>query len=291
MNILSIFEKRSNLFWIAVGILLIGVIGIIDYATGYEVAVSLFYLVPISIVTWRLGSDAGIVGSFISAIVWFFADFEAGKKYFHVYIFIWNAIIGFCFFMIVTFLLATLRRMLEHEKELAHTDHLTGAVNSRSFFEMLQMEIDRSSRDKQPFTLAYIDLDNFKMVNDEFGHDTGDKVLQAIVKLFKSHLRKTDVVARLGGDEFALLLPETNLKSAQVALSKIQHDVLIEMKLNDWPVTLSIGALTCIDATPRPRQLIKLADELMYSVKCDNKNCVKYAIFSESSGGNITGVG
>lgn len=77
---------------------------------------------------------------------------------------------GFGFFVIVALLLSTLKSVLEHEKELARTDYLTGAANSRVFYDLLQTEINRSQRYKNPFTIAYIDLDNFKTVNDEFGH-------------------------------------------------------------------------------------------------------------------------
>ncbi|MFA4915140.1 MAG: GGDEF domain-containing protein [Syntrophales bacterium] len=108
------------------------------------------------------------------------------------------------------------------------------------------MEIERSQRHKHPFTVTYFDLDNFKTVNDRFGHSMGDNVLCTVVRYAKTHLRKMDIVARLGGDEFAFLLPETDQVQARVAISKIQISLLDEMYRNDWPVTFSIGVLTCI---------------------------------------------
>jgi diguanylate cyclase (GGDEF)-like protein len=171
--------------------------------------------------------------------------------------------------------------MLEHERELARTDYLTGAVNSRIFFQLLQMEIDRSQRYKHPFTIAYIDIDNFKAVNDHFGHITGDQALRAVAEQARKHLRKTDVIARLGGDEFAVLLPETGQESAQAALSKIQSDISEGMRQSNWSITLSIGALTCIINAPHTTdEIIRLADDLMYSVKRDSKNAIKYVVYA-----------
>ena len=210
MHFLVSLEKLNKLFVIAIGSVLIIIVGIIDFLTGYELVFSLFYLIPISLVTWLTSRRFGMVMSLVSTIVWFISDVAAGSSYSHPLIYVWNAIIILGFFVIVTYLLSSLRSSLEHEKELARTDSLTGAVNSRVFYDSLQTEINRSQRYKNPFTIVYIDLDNFKIVNDDFGHSTGDQVLRFVVNQVRKHLRKTDVVARLGGDEFALLLPETN---------------------------------------------------------------------------------
>ncbi len=275
MNFLVSLEKRSKFFGILVGFALIGAVGFLDFLTGYEIAFSLFYLIPISLVTWLTGRRLGIVASLASAAVWLISDLAAGNSYSHPGIYAWNTLMGFGFFLIVTFLLSTLRKAMEHERELSHTDYLTGAVNSRFFFDLLEIEIDRSHRYEHPFTIAYIDIDNFKVVNDRFGHCIGDQVLRAVVKQARKHLRKTDVVARLGGDEFALLLPETDQDSAHIALSKLQSDIAAEMQQSNWPVTLSIGALTCVDAPHTAEELVRMADDLMYSVKRGSKNAIK----------------
>ena len=102
-----------------------------------------------------------------------------------------------------------------------------------------------------------------------------------VVNQVRKHLRKTDVVARLGGDEFALLLPETKQESAQVVLSKLQRDILAGMQQNNWPVTLSIGVLTCIDAPHSTDETIRIVDDLMYSVKRSSKNAIKYATYTD----------
>jgi len=209
MNIVVRLEGRSNLFWTIAAIFLIAGIGLVDLLTGYEIAFSLFYLVPISLVTWFVRKHFGVVVSIVSALVWLMADIASGHSYSHPAIYYWNTTIRFSFFIIVVLLLSALRNTHYHAKELARIDNLTGAVNARYFSELVQMEIDRSQRNRQSFTVAYVDLDNFKSVNDRFGHSLGDEVLRTIVQRAKSQLRRVDVVARLGGDEFALLLPET----------------------------------------------------------------------------------
>ena len=218
MNFLSSLEKQSKPFWIVAGFALIGGVGILDFLTGYELAFSLFYLIPVALIAWLTSRRLGIVASLVSAIVWFIADIAAGSLYSHPFIYVWNTLIHLSFFVITALLLSTLRKVLEREREIAHIDYLTGAINSRLFYDFAQMEIDRIQRYEHPFTLAYIDLDNFKVVNDRFGHSVGDQALRTVVSATKKYLRKTDVVARLGGDEFVLLLPETNQESARVVL-------------------------------------------------------------------------
>jgi diguanylate cyclase (GGDEF)-like protein len=280
MNFLSIFEERSKPFWIIVGFALIGGVGILDFLTGYELAFSEFYLIPVSLVTWRTSRRLGILASLTSALVWLIADIAAGNSYSHPFIYAWNTLLRLSFFLIIVFLLSALRRGLEREKELARTDYLTGAANARLFDDLVQMEIDRFQRYGHPFTLVYMDLDNFKTVNDRFGHSVGDQVLRTVVGSARQYLRKTDVVARLGGDEFALLLPETNPESARVALSKIQSGCLEEMRQNNWPVTFSMGALTCLAAPLKTNELLRMTDELMYSVKRNGKNAIQYASYA-----------
>lgn len=278
MNLLENIEKQNKSFIIAIGYIIIGVLGIIDTLTGKELDFSLFYVIPILIVTWHTGLGPGIVFSLISALVWLLSDVLSGNVTL-LSIYAWNTLTRLGFFLTIAFLLSRLLTVLEHEREIAHKDYLTGALNSLFFYNVLQMEINRSLRYKNLFTIAYIDLDNIKTVNDEFGHATGDEVLCFVVNQIKNSLRKVDVVARLGGDEFALLMPETNQKSAQVVLSKLQHNILAGMQKNNWPVTLSIGVLTCIDTPPTANEAIKKVDDLMYSVKKSSKNNIKYATY------------
>ena len=287
MNFLANLEKRSKLFWAVIGFVLISTVGMLDLLTGYEIEISFFYLVPISLAAWFANRRLGLAASLTSAVVWLVTQVITGKSYSQPVIFAWNTLIVFGFFFTVAYLLSELKKALEYERELACTDYLTGAVNSRVFFDTLQVEINRSQRYGHPFTLAYIDIDNFKDVNDQFGHTIGDQVLRAVVDQARKHLRKSDVIARLGGDEFAVLLPETGQESAQAALSKIQHDISEGTRQGDWSITLSVGVLTCVNLPHTADKIIRMADDLMYSVKRDSKNAIKYAVYADNAHAKI----
>jgi diguanylate cyclase (GGDEF)-like protein len=99
------------------------------------------------------------------------------------------------------------------------------------------------------------------------------------IKYAKKHMRKHDVTARLGGDEFALLFPETGSEDARAALSKLHKGLLQEMKHNKWSISFCIGVVTCVVPPPTSNDLVKLADDLMYSVKRESKNGIRYAIY------------
>ena len=281
MKILSTLEGQSRSFWAITGLLLIAGVGLLDFFTGYEIAFSLFYLLPISLVTWFTGRRLGATASIVSGIVWLIADIVTRHPYSHPAIYSWNSAIRFGFFIIVTLLLSALRKTLEQQKELARTDSLTGAYNGRFFYELVQSEIDSFERFGHPFTVVYVDLDNFKTLNDNFGHSTGDKVLYTFVKQAKGHMRKIDVVARLGGDEFAFLLPETDPLAAQFTISRLQSILVEEMRKHNWPVTFSMGVVTCMDMPETIDKLMKQADDLMYSVKNNDRNGINYSIYTD----------
>jgi diguanylate cyclase (GGDEF)-like protein len=278
-NFLARLGKQSQTFWALAGIGLIAGVGILDFLTGYELAFSLFYLLPVSLVAWFTSQRLAILASLASACTWFAADVAAGSLYSNPFIYAWNTFIRLSFFVIPALLLSALKRTLQREKELARTDYLTGAANVRYFYDLLQMEADRFQRYKRCFTLAYIDLDNFKTINDRSGHLAGDQVLVTVVNSAKKNMRKTDVVARLGGDEFAFLLPETEQESARVVLAKIHAGLLEGMRQKNWPVTFSIGVLTCCATPDTTEELVRITDGLMYAVKRDGKDAIRYGTY------------
>lgn len=277
MHLPANLEKRRKPLAVLLSIALIAAIGVLDLLTGYEIAFSLFYVMPIALLTWSAGRWAGVAASVAGALVWLWADSVSGNPYSSGFIPLWNTTIRLAFFLIITILLTALRSAIERERETARTDSLTGALNSRSFHDAAEKEIDRCRRYSHAFTLAYIDLDNFKAVNDNLGHTTGDEALRTVATFIRQHTRTTDVVARLGGDEFGLLLPETNEESARAVMAKIQQGLAAKMQENHWPITFSIGVLTCTTAPPSGDALIRMADELMYSVKHAGKNAAKFA--------------
>jgi diguanylate cyclase (GGDEF)-like protein len=275
-------KKISRLVWLAVGLILLGGVAYLDYITGVELSFSLFYLLPISLLAWAVRERFGLVIAFLSAGIWLVVDILSGNRYSSVFTHIWNAIIRLGFFLLPVFMIR-LNRAMQREKALARVDFLTGVLNTHFFRELAQMEINRSVRYKHPFTLAFIDVDNFKSINDTFGHTTGDTVLRAIAGNIKAHLRKTDIVARMGGDEFVVLLPETDGNTAPVVISNMQHALSKEMQENNWHVTFSIGVLTFTDARLSVDEMLGRVDKLMYTVKHSGKNNIHYASHPEET--------
>jgi diguanylate cyclase (GGDEF)-like protein len=271
---LTEWHKSSAL---AVGSSLILLIGAVDYLTGYELSLSLFYLIPVSLLGWTAGKWWGMASALVTAVIWTVADRLAGQTYTSFFYVVWHAAMRAGVLCCVAGLLSALRGSMDHEKALARIDHLTGAANVRSFLEILRSEIERSRRYKRPFTLAYIDLDNFKVVNDSFGHATGDLLLQTVVSVIRSQVRRTDAVARIGGDEFGLLLPEADQKAAETVISKMRDSLLLEMGRRGWPVTVSIGVLTSLATGLGVDELLKQVDDLMYASKLKGKNSVTFA--------------
>jgi diguanylate cyclase (GGDEF)-like protein len=261
---------------ISLGFLLIAVIGVLDYFTSYELSFSTFYLIPLFLLAWTTWTWMALAGSVACALVWSLADVLSGHVYPSPLFLYWNVGVRLVLFVIMAWVLSALKRSTEREKALARIDPLTGAANTRSFMEVLALEIERSVRYGKTFTVAYLDLDNFKAVNDSLGHASGDRVLQTVVAAIRGQMRSSDSIARLGGDEFALLLPETEEEAARAAIGKIHACILGEMQRNGWPVTVSIGAFAwdgdCRDAN----ELVTLADKLMYRAKKGGKNAVAF---------------
>ncbi|HLQ51518.1 MAG TPA: PAS domain S-box protein [Terriglobales bacterium] len=165
-----------------------------------------------------------------------------------------------------------LKVALEKEKDLSRKDFLTGLNNRRVFFELGDFEAKRSSRHRRALSLVYIDLDNFKQVNDTLGHQVGDDLLVTVASTLEASLRSTDIIARLGGDEFAVLFPETGSPIAQQILSKLHDRLLNEMRKCGWPVTFSIGIATFPDCSLGFEEMIRHADEVMYTAKKSGGN-------------------
>jgi diguanylate cyclase (GGDEF)-like protein/PAS domain S-box-containing protein len=169
---------------------------------------------------------------------------------------------------------AKLRKALQREKNVARVDFLTGILNRRGFYEIAGTESQRSRRYKRPLSLVYVDLDNFKAVNDSLGHESGDELLVHVAATIQSAVRGTDVVARLGGDEFSVLLPETDQENGMVVVEKVRKQLLEAMQERNWPVTFSVGVTSFRSAPESVDEMIREADRVMYSVKLKGKNSV-----------------
>lgn len=196
-----------------------------------------------------------------------------------VIITVWNILSTFVFFSMLVFLLNKTRELFENEKALSRTDTLTGAINLRAFKEMVEHEMLRSEREGLTYTIAYIDLDDFKQINDTYGHSAGDQLLKSIVGTISQNLRKTDILGRLGGDEFAIFLPATDRSSVETVMQKIHIKLAELVDSLSYRTSISAGAIICEAGTHSFDQLISVADNLMYQVKSSGKNNTFYLHF------------
>jgi diguanylate cyclase (GGDEF)-like protein len=279
MNQTLFFEKRSKLFWGIVGVILVILFGLLDFLTGFEISISLFYIIPISLVSWYVGGKFGLFTSAASAIAWFVADYSSGLVYSNPIIYVWNVLFRLGFFFVVVRLLSALRKAYHTNQELARLDYVTGAASARYFYELAKTEIRRSERYKRPFTFIYIDMDNFKLINDRLGHTTGDRVLRTVTDSIQRQIRPSDILGRLGGDEFGLLLPETAEVDAKKVIDRLHTSLVNEMLKNGWMVTFSIGVVTYCQVPRSVDDMVKLADSAMYRVKNNGKNGVSYQTY------------
>ena len=174
-----------------------------------------------------------------------------------------------------------LMRMQRIIEELAHQnrqDPLTGLANRRAFEKHLHMELDRSQRTGSSLSLAMMDLDDFKAVNDTFGHVCGDRVLVALAGILLAHKRAYDMAARFGGEEFVLILPGSGLAQAESSLERLmegirQHSVLCDAAQEPVRFTCSIGLACTKGKVPMSvERFIDLADKALYEAKAQGKN-------------------
>ena len=208
----------------------------------------------------------------ISAATWLYADLSASHVYTSMTIMAWNAVVRLGYFVLHSLFLTKIIKLYEKAHRDSSTDWLTGAQNARFFYRMLEIEMSRAQRKNIPFSLAYIDLDNFKNVNDTLGHSTGDQLLKEFSEIVFQNMRTADVFARIGGDEFAILIPESTFQESDAVMARIREKSLESFKIHHWPVTLSMGVITFSSFNRNSVEMIKLTDNLMYRVKKSGKN-------------------
>ena len=260
------------------------VLGVFDYLVGPELSLSVFYTIPIMLAVWYGGKSVGITVVIFSVGMWLGIELAAGNDFSSFLILILNTLVRLAFFFIILWLLLIIREKLKLEESLADTDPLTGLANRRFFQEQLEREYVRIHRYPEALTIVYLDLDNFKYVNDSMGHEAGDELLIIVSQTLSSHIRSSDFAARLGGDEFAVMLPKLEYEAAIPLIKKLQNELLSVMQANNWPVTFSIGAVTYNEVMESGRDMIKKVDNLMYKVKKSGKNNISHVVWPERSG-------
>ena len=254
----------------ALGVLLVA---LLDYLTGERVALSFFYMVPVIIVTWLSQRTVGVLLALVCAGLFPLADVLSGSSP-EWWVVFWNFCVRGATLVTVVSLVHRLKKALLHERELARTDPLTGTTNPRWFRELTERELDRLARKDIPLSLVFVDVDNFKTVNDEYGHDKGDELLMVIGELLRRSTRPLDIIGRLGGDEFAMTMPDTGFDAACRAVERIRRGFDTELEVAQMPevTSLSLGVVTVNRQPESLDVLLFIADQLMYAAKRAGKN-------------------
>ncbi|SDN19020.1 histidine kinase N-terminal 7TM domain-containing diguanylate cyclase [Acetanaerobacterium elongatum] len=165
---------------------------------------------------------------------------------------------------------------------LASRDALTGVYNRRYFVELSQKELEKAKRHHRPLSMMIMDLDFFKQVNDRYGHQAGDAVLQKLADICRGSIRSADILGRYGGEEFVILLPDTTLEDSRMISERILANVasaVIHYEGQTIQITASIG-LTGVDTVTNQNldYFLKFADNALYLAKSDGRNCVRTAL-------------
>ncbi|AFM11836.1 GGDEF domain-containing protein [Turneriella parva] len=251
-------------------------ISAIDNQVTYEIGLSIFYLIPISFAVYRLGFAAGLTVSVLSSLSWYFNDLGTGHTYSNPLMPLWNALMRYGYFVLHSYFLSRYSLLLKKSQQQAYTDSLTNARNSRYLIEQIRRDHDHAAAQNKPLTLAYIDLDNFKAVNDTKGHAEGDLVLQTLANCTMALMGEKDTFGRMGGDEFVLILPGYTFDEANTLLTRLRSAVHAEFAAHNWPVSLSVGAITYTELGRLADRLLQDVDSLMYAVKKSGKDALRH---------------
>lgn len=278
-RVLSWLERLPRASQVAATLVLIAGAGLGDWLSGAEVAFTLAYLLPIGIASWCLGRRLAIATAIVCSLIWIVDDLATRQFALPPAISMVNLGGELLIFLLFALLLSTLRARLLREHQLARTDPLTGLCNRRAFWDEARLELERSRRFHLPLSLVYLDVDDFKRVNDRLGHQRGDELLAGIAATLREGIRGLDTVARLGGDEFALLLAGTDQNGAVAAVERLRQRLQAAPWQAQFRATSSIGCITALVPLRDVDELVACADALMYAAKRAGKGSVRYEVF------------
>jgi diguanylate cyclase (GGDEF)-like protein len=272
-DIASYFNRQPKSAIILLSFSMIAALEVINYFLGHEFRLIIFYFVPFFILIWFVDTGWAILTSIFAALSYFIVGRLAldMKLAGHA----WNTLTRLAIFIVFIYMVNAYKR----ERIFAREDFLTKIANNQHFAEIAAMEIERCRRYGRPFSLVYIDVDNFKAVNDNFGHSTGNRLLYEVAQGIRSNIRASDMVARLGGDEFAILLPETGSEQAGAIIPKLREKLISIMQEFKWPATFSFGMATFIKAPENFDEMVRQADILMYKAKNEGKDTIRSGIY------------
>jgi len=246
---------------------------VVDGTAGTHLSLSAVYLVPLCFTVWCLGRIAGLVSGLIVVSVTlhlngFGDDLSAQGSTISTSTAAWGAGVKLFGMMFIILFVGAFRRTFDQERANAQIDPLTGLGNRRAFKMACSSLELASARDNRILLCGLIDVDDFKAINDRYGHAAGDHVLSIVADALLSAVQPYDVTARLGGDEFAFCLAVRDTASAERISSKIHDAVMVALSRADYGATCSLGAATGADVV----ETLRIADQTLYRAKDAGKS-------------------
>jgi len=263
------------------GIAFVTLIATADWLAGPTVSLEMLYAIAVMAAAWVGGTRDGLLAAGLAATESLAAHVMRLDPIMVTPGVIWNAATRFAALVLIAALVGRLRTVLIEQRHHAMTDPLTGALNRRAFQIAAERERHRAQREQTPLTLAYLDLDGFKAVNDRLGHAVGDAMLTRFADTITRTIRGSDLLCRIGGDEFAVLLPATDARSAVVVLNRIRGALSERCKTcPEQRMTASIGVATFHEPPDTVDEMISQADQLMYQAKANGKDRIVGSVIS-----------
>lgn len=269
-------KRQPKTFTLTASVLLLGLTALVDSRTNPYLSITAPYMASVLLAAVIVGPRWALLFAIAASISqnWLFASPQTPVGILAI-----NTVSRFLGYAVVIWLSMALLYTIVSSREAARHDFLTLLLNRRAFEEMAAHELQRARRNGKPISVIYLDCDNFKEVNDQHGHATGDKVLIVIAETMRATLRSTDIIARLGGDEFAAILPETGEGSARTAATNLHEAVARRLASMNLRCTCSLGVAVFAAPPDKVEYLIRRADELMYRVKSGGKGTAQVDVF------------
>jgi diguanylate cyclase (GGDEF)-like protein len=246
---------------------------LLNVRTPPELRLGILFIIPVLLAAWHDGVGWGISLAVGTALLRFSIGIDQMPLSTPLEVRILNEVAYLVVVGVAIAGLSQVRRSQDQLELLATHDPLTNVLNARAFSRELAQELSRNRRYGRPLALIYLDLDDFKKVNDAHGHATGDAVLRLVADAMRAAVRAADIVGRLGGDEFGVLMPETDAVVAHAAASRLVAGVRTVFR-GTPSVTASIGVVAVAGTEAGTDELIRKADQAMYEAKRAGKDRV-----------------
>jgi diguanylate cyclase (GGDEF)-like protein len=252
---------------VSLGLTMVAILGLLDALSSPYVSFAVFYALTIMGVTFHAGWVAGTIVAILASGTTLTSNLLYAPAEVSAVAALWDLGNEIAVFVSLVLILHQIRSMFDKLADQSSRDLLTGALNTRGVLEAFERERSRAQRNAAPLSLAFIDLDNMKRVNDELGHAEGDEMLRILAASVLSSIREADAFGRVGGDEFALILPDSDEQAALKAIQRLRSVVNRRTHARSPYISVSVGVVTFRRDPPEAADALRAADALMYVAK------------------------